>query len=223
MVYLVAGICVLNVIMWIIFGIKFKKIFSPDGMIEKARTGMNTLLRSMQKNTMDNVNLVNETIQKLEQAKIAAERKVDQLNRKLELIQTEENMSRYQSSLHETVRQVPKHPQIDPNVAYEVKTPVQSGLFDDLNKGKLKVIQPEDEVHITSSGASYKEVPVISAPVFDENLGPEMMAQDVPKVAPKKSREEQVMYLFRNGQGVSEIASSLKMTEVEVQFIIDLN
>lgn len=211
MIYLVAALCVFNVIMWIIFGIRFHKIFSPDGMIEKARDGMNRLLRSMQKNTIDNVNLVNETIQKLEQSKIAAERKIDEINRKLELLNAEAGMVQFRESVKKSF--------IDPNAVYAVNKPVQKDLF-----------EKPDEIHVTDNGASYKEVPMLDArvleekPAFEEKtVMEEIPVKVIPKVGPKKSVDEQVMNLFRNGHKVSDIASELNLSETEVQFVIDLN
>ncbi len=209
--------------MWIIFGIRFKKIFSPDGMIEKAREGMNRLLRSMQKNTFENVNLVNESIQKLEQAKIAAERKVEEINRKIELLNAEAGMVQFRDKIQEQVKQPLRQPVtagIDPNAAYSVKTPVQKDLFSsDVHPLKTN----RDEIVVTPSGAAYKEVPMITTKMFEEKPSDGDSPKTASVISPKKSVDEQVMYLFNNGYSVSDIASNLKLSEVEVQFVIDLN
>lgn len=209
--------------MWIIFGIRFKKIFSPDGMLEKAREGMNRLLRSMQKNTFDNVNLVNESIQKLEQAKIAAERKVEEINRKIELMNAEAGMVQFREKIQEQVKQPLRQPVttgIDPNAVYSVKAPVQKDLFSqDVHPLKTN----KDEIIVTTSGAAYKEVPMITTKMVDEKPVPEENLKVTPVISPKKSVDEQVMYLFNNGYSVSEIASNLNLSEVEVQFVIDLS
>jgi len=211
--------------MWIIFGIKFKKIFSPDGMMEKARNGMNGLLRSMQKNTVDNINLVNETIQKLKQAQIEAERKVEQINKKLELLQNEANMMQFNKSVSKATAQTsqPKQPAVDPNAVYEVKPPVQNDLFESYRESLTKVIQPKDETVVTETGAAYKEVPVISTKVFDENLVSDIFSKPVPKITPEKTVNEKVLYLFNNGYSVEDIAAKLSVSETEVQLIIDLS
>ena len=215
--------------MWIVFGLKFKKIFSPDGMLDKARNGMNGLLRSMQKNTVDNINLVNETIQKLKQTQIEAERKVELLNKKLELLQNEVNMKQFNQAVVQATKQTkPKSPQnktaaVDPNAAYEVKAPAQNDLFESYRENLTTIIQPKDETVVTETGAAYKEVPVFSTKVIDENMVANVFAQDIPKVTPKKSIEERVLYLFNNGYSVADISRELSVSEVEVQFIIDLN
>lgn len=217
--------------MWIIFGIRFHKIFSPDGMIDKARDGMNRLLSSMQKNTMTSVNLVNETIQKLEQSKIAAERKVDEINKRIELLSREAGMLQFQQTVNQTVQQPIRQPAkqvfVDPNAVYSVKKNEnkdgQGDLFDSMSSSGVTPIVPKDEVFVTSSGAAYKEVPMISTRVLDETPASDEGAQVIPKITPKKSINEQVMELFNNGFDVSEIASKLNLSEVEVQFIIDLS
>lgn len=217
--------------MWIIFGIRFHKIFSPDGMIDKARDGMNRLLSSMQKNTMTSVNLVNETIQKLEQSKIAAERKVDEINKRIELLSREAGMLQFQQTVNQTVQQPVRQPAkqvfVDPNAVYSVKKNEnkdgQGDLFDSMSSSGVTPIVPKDEVFVTSSGAAYKEVPMISTRVLDETPASDEGAQVIPKITPKKSINEQVMELFNNGFDVSEIASKLNLSEVEVQFIIDLS
>lgn len=199
--------------MWIVFGIKFKKRFSTDEVIEKAREDMNALLRSMQKNTVNNVNLVNDTIEKLEQARIAAERKVEQINKKIELLNKEVAMKQFHSDIQENIRPVEnKKPIVNPEAAYEVKIPKQNNLFE-------HPIEMKDETFVTPSGASYKEVPVITTKMYEDNGSGKA---EVKKIVPEQSIEDKVKYLLGNGYKVSDIASKLGLSETEVQFVIDL-
>ena len=204
--------------MWIVFGIRFNKIFSPDGMIEKAREKMNRLLGTMQKSTVDNVNLVRETISKLEQTRIAAERKVDEINRRIELLNSEAGLIRAGENGQKSQIRNTEKPLVDPNAVYSVKVPVQKELFEDEKTAVVKNLS-RDETFVTQSGASYKEVPMYDAKLVDESP----VNSTIPKITPKKTVDEQVMVLLNNGYKISDIASQLGLSETEVQFVIDLN
>lgn len=214
MIYLVGGLCVFNIVMWIVFMVRFNKRFSSEQYINKARDDMNVLVSSMQKNTVRNIQLVKETIEDLEKARVAAERKAEQISKRIELLNQEIDMKNF----HQTVQQKVKGVGVDPNAVYSINQ-TQNKILEKPAEQKAKPLEIKDEIHVTSTGASYKEVPVITGNFYDEKDG----SRQVVKVQPKKNIDEQVIYLKQNGLSVSDIASRLNISETEVQFIIDLN
>lgn len=200
--------------------IRFNKRFSAENYINKARDDMNALVRSMQKTTVNNVQLVKDTIQELEKTRAAAEKKVELLNKKISTINNEIAMAKFHESLQNTVKGISEEkqeqqPPVDPEAVYAVSSR-QQNLFSSLSgTGDLKL---KDETRVTDSGASYKEVPVISGNFYAE----EETGSGIRKINPEKSFNEKVMYLYNNGVSVSDIASKLGRSRTEVQFVIDL-
>ena len=89
MVYLVGGICVLNVILWIVFFVKFNRRFSTKKIVDQTRTEINELLKDLQRNTAGSIDLINSSIERLKRINAEADQKINQLNKKLELINSD--------------------------------------------------------------------------------------------------------------------------------------
>lgn len=205
--------------------IRFNKRFSAESYINKAREDMNALVRSMQKTTFNNVQLVKDTVQELEKARAAAEQKVEILNKRINTINNEIAMAQFHETVQNTVKgsaEVKREPKpvenrmsVDPNAVYAVSSRQQSLFGHMTESGNLEL---KDETLVTQSGASYKEVPVISGNFYDG----EETGSGIRKVNPEKTFNEKVIYLYRNGVSVSDIASKLGRSQTEVQFVIDL-
>ena len=53
--YVVVFLCIFNVVMWMVFLWKFKKLFTTDNVIEETRVQYNNLIADMNKNTHNNI------------------------------------------------------------------------------------------------------------------------------------------------------------------------
>src|SRR5574344_3171092 len=69
-------ICILNVIMWIIFANKFKKLFSTDDIIAKTREELNHMIIDVNRNADRNITLIEEKIKELKSVTAEAERRL---------------------------------------------------------------------------------------------------------------------------------------------------
>src|SRR5574344_1219368 len=67
-------ICILNVIMWIIFANKFKKLFSTDDIIQNTRNELNKMLADVNRNADRNITLIDEKIKELKSVTAEADR-----------------------------------------------------------------------------------------------------------------------------------------------------
>lgn len=221
-------ICV--VIMSIIL-FKFKKLFSTDSIIEKTRARMNQLISDINRNANTDIELLNESTRRIRSLLKDADEKMTAFNeatqRLREMIaETEKltnknrtkkifvNNSLYdENPLKSSYSDKQKKNQyiknyIDPDSSYEIKNDDGQGTLFDENDMILK-----DETKITPEGAAYKEVPLIITKVYDDNAISENL---------NNSFNDKVAKLFANGMTVEEIATELKCSTSEVQFIIDM-
>lgn len=220
-VYIVTGLCIINVTLWIVFSVKFNKRFSTKSVIEKTRQEMNQLLSELQKNTAYNIDLLNAQADSLRALGTETEKKIEQLNKKIQLLYTESQKVEGARQVQETVRQAVKkdtgtytvphgnRAYINPDSTFKINKPAQKDLFEER-------IEVRDEITLTQDGAAYREVPVITSRMVDE-----------PVVKPVKNSKDkkalQVVDLFRSGHSVKEITQELNLSEIEVQLILDMN
>ena len=171
MVYLVGGICVLNVILWIVFFVKFNRRFSTKKIVDQTRTEINELLKDLQRNTAGSIDLINSSIERLKRINAEADQKINQLNKKLELINSDISIKKGAEQLHNQINSTIKktqnkgYPPVNSSLSYEVKKSPQGELFSDERE---EVLEVKDDVVLTPDGAALREVPVITAKVLDE-------------------------------------------------------
>lgn len=206
MVYLVAGICILNVVLWIAFAVRFRKIFSTDEIVSKTKTEVEKVLRDMQRQTSYNIDLLNGTIDRLRIINAEAEKKIDQLNKKLALVNSDMNAKQGATQIRDTIRQSVR-PAVKPTDVYQVNKPALKDLFEEPQ------VPVKDEVILTREGAAYREVPVISTRILEEKKASGVS---------RKDSSEKVLELYNQGYSVDDIVKELKLSVTEVQFIIDM-
>ena len=65
MVFLVVILCITNILLWIVFLLKFKSLFSTEDIIEKTRSELNKLVMDINNNTDRNITVYNESSKNL--------------------------------------------------------------------------------------------------------------------------------------------------------------
>lgn len=65
---IIVTMCVINIVLWIIFFVKFKNLFSTEDVIRKTRDQISLLMTEVNRNTLDNINLIDSKIEELNQA-----------------------------------------------------------------------------------------------------------------------------------------------------------
>ena len=83
-VFLVSSLTLINLLLWLVFLFRFKKLFSADDIMVKFREGMDGLIAEAQRNTLANINLIEDKIKDLKAASAEAERKVSILRHELQ-------------------------------------------------------------------------------------------------------------------------------------------
>ena len=225
MLFFVISVLLVNIILWIVFLVRFKNLFSTDGIIEKTEQKMNQFVHEIDLAADRDTYLAKETSNRIKSL-------LEEADRKMELFK--EATSRLRDMIAEadrinkgkayTINPALTKPKIDPDSAYEVNIkPQQGSLFDQNEKPEktntykpaVKPIQ-KNETNVTEDGAAYHEIPLIITKVYDEE--PKTMTSE----EIKKNMNHLVRKLLDEGKNVEEIAKKLNCSITEIQFIIDM-
>ena len=77
---IIALLCVINLVLWLIFFLKFKKLFSTDDVIQKTREQYELLLNDVNRNALSNIDLIQMKIDELQSLIDIADRRLTTLN-----------------------------------------------------------------------------------------------------------------------------------------------
>lgn len=230
-VFLVSSLTLINLLLWLVFLFRFKKLFSADDIMLKFRDGMDGLIREAQHNTLSNINLIDDKIKELKAASAEAERKVAILRHEL---QTAEKSAALQAQLSmqsaaAAIQTVPKSPAKKGRSKTASKSSARgasskaaaaykqnelpgedeafalTGLF---KENAQKSLFEEPQITVTRDGNSYGKVPIVS--MSDE------------PIKPKKPFVRRVRELAELGKTVEEIADATNHSTTEVQLVLDM-
>lgn len=219
MIFFAISVLIINFILWAVFLIRFKRLFSTEQIIEKTEQKVNHFIKEIDMAADRDTFLAKETSKRLQSM-------LDEADRKMELFQEATNRLRDMIAEADKINKGQKYtfkPVPDPESAYELSIkntkPEQGKLFENTDTysaySKPKNIQ-KDETLVTQDGAAYREIPLIITKVLDEQ--PHKLTDE----EKKKKLPELVRKMFREGVPPEEIAANLNCSITEVQFIIDL-
>ena len=90
---IIALLCVINLVLWLIFFLKFKKLFSTDDVIQKTREQYELLLNDVNRNALSNIDLIQMKIDELQSLIDIADRRLTTLNNEEQFISQKINFS----------------------------------------------------------------------------------------------------------------------------------
>lgn len=217
----VIAITIINVILWIVFLIKFKRLFSTDDVIAKTRSEMNNMIIDINRNTERDITLIDDRTQKLKLI-------IADADKRIALAREEESKRTSVKELHTVVskgtaarraadnyRRTAGQEKPEPEFAYNVTDSgiqaagVQQTLFDQ----NAKKIDTSVNMTVREDGAAVAEVPVIA---------PKVYFSETP-IAPEKDFNKQVTEFASAGLTVEQIAKKLSCSTSEVQMVLDMN
>lgn len=229
----VAALILLNLLLWAVFLIKFKKLFTTEKIMLEFRAGMERLSSDLQRNTVSSVNLIEEKIRALKEASAEAERKIAIAERRLDTLKNEralfEQGAFLQSQISGRSADIPEKARSKKKPAAKAaveryrksaplkETPVPgadavyalTGLFKE-NAQKSLFEDAGQTVTVTSDGDSYGKIPLVKPEiVFSEN-----------QIVPKKDFLSQVRDLNALGKNVEEIAAETGRSTTEVDLVL---
>ena len=220
MTFFVISVLFVNIILWAIMLIRFKRLFSTDKIIEKTEQKLNHLIKEIDMAADRDTYLARETSKRIKN-------QIEEAESKMELFKEATSRLRDMIAEADKINKGQKYtiqPAIDSESAYEInvsnKKPEQGNLFEQNNDTysdlrNKKSIQ-KNETIVTSDGAAIQEVPLIITKVYDDQ--PNKMTE----AEKKKNLSLNVRRLFSEGMSADEISKKLNCSITEVQFIIDL-
>ena len=243
----VISVCAVNLILWIIFLIRFKKIFSTDSIIEKTREQMNKFISDIDSATDRDVylsgeaskriqKLLDEEDKKLEMFNEASSRlrdmiaeadRINKLSNKNSTIfgdfnkiqPTKKNYNNNINAYLENARKASKQ-----NAQSELINPdatfepVKSEQGSLFDEKHESIIKPE--MNVTSDGAAYKEVPLIITDVYQDSVELPVIESSTPVKEKNDSLKKRVQDLYEQGMDSEQIASQVSCSVTEVEMII---
>ena len=217
------AIVAINVALWVIFLIRFKRLFSPDDVIEKTRAEMDNMIRDINNNTVRAIDIIDDRKKQLN-------RLIEEADRRIALARSEEAKKISVSALRDTldkkaVSEVSRRAantykknalrsRPAPDASYAVTgegeaiSERQHSLFDD----RQEEVRTKTEMNVMRDGTSYAKVPVIK---------PDVYFSETP-IVPKKNFTKQVLEMAEMGLAIEQIAKQLSCSKTEVQMILDM-
>ncbi|MCR4899292.1 MAG: hypothetical protein K5907_00565 [Treponema sp.] len=221
MIFFVISVLTLNLILWAVFLIRFKKLFSTDQIIEKTEEKMNHFVREIDMAADRDTYLAKETSKRLKSMLDDADQKMELFKeasqRLRDMIAEADKINKGKAySLNEIIQKK----SIEPDDAFELtlsgtKKETQQGSLFEQNKESVKSIQ-KNRTNVTPDGAAYHEIPLIITKVYDEEK-PKLTPEEI-----KKNMKHLVRKLLDEGAQADEIAQKLNCSITEIQFIIDM-
>ncbi|MBR1639732.1 MAG: hypothetical protein IJ688_10145 [Treponema sp.] len=224
--YIAIILSVINIILLLYIIIRFKKLFSTDGIIEKTKSQMNKVIADINNNADRDIKLVNETSRRIKALMNDADKKMDQFRQASELLKN--TIAEADSAVRKNGRKTiyvqnerlaaitpvgNPNAYVNPSAAYAANT--QQSLFEEENTVQPSIADSADEINVREDGAAYKQVPLFVTKVYeDKPLGEDSKNS--------KSINKKVEKLYEQGYKIEEIAAQLSCSISEVQFIIDL-
>ncbi len=227
MTFLIITLCVFNILMWLVFLVKFRKLFSTDDIIAGTKEEMNHIVSDINRNTSRNIDLINEKIRELKSVIAEADRHINMA--KIE-IDKQKNSVVFQNKLNRTSPDSSRPVSIQSAAEKYLRSSVsvQNELeFSVTEEGRRQIesVQSgkdfDDEVIVSPAGTQFKVERDGSSYASVPVIGPEVHYSDDP-VTVKHDFKEQVKELHAQGFDAEYIASRLSRSLSEVQLVIDL-
>lgn len=238
-----AFFCVLNIVLWFFFLLKFKRIFSTDDIVESTRAELNNMLADVNRNMGRNLDLVDGSLKELRAVVAEADRHIKLARTELERQQAtaiyqeklekvagshsahESRLSPEQAAAKRYLGRKSARQDIDSALQSEMSySPTHEGnrqtrqgqrdLFSQAEESSDGILQnAETTFTVENDGSSFASIPVID---------PSVSYADVP-IKPKKRFNELVKELYDKGYSIEDIARELDSSTTEVQFSIDMD
>ena len=236
---LISALTMVNLLLWLVFLVRFKKLFSTDDTMTKFREGMESLLSEAQRETALSINVIEEKIRESKAAAAEAERKLAVLRHELHSLeqgaafQAQLNLKTEASALQSQAKAAAKKGRGRQQTAGAASKPAPKGASSKAAAAyKQNELPGEDEAYaltglfkenaqnslfdapqitVTKNGDAYGKVPVLKTDVVvSEN-----------PIKPKKPFARRVRELAQLGKTVEEIADATDHSTTEVQLVLD--
>jgi len=248
MLVFVIVLSLINIVLWLLFLIRFKKLFSTDKIIESTSKKMNKLVNDIDKTTKRDLFLSSESTKRMQAMLDEADAKMELFKeatqRLREMIAEADRISRKlpaNNSIYNNVTEVPFTADNNSNQKAKLTRKNLDSYLQNSSSVKKNTINPDNSYEVVSSqqgdlfNQDYEASPLHDSPMQVTQDGAAF--KEVPLIitkvydeSPKKNTEKskknlskQVQELYNNGKTVEEIANELSCSRTEVQLVIDMN
>jgi len=197
MTFFVISVLTLNIILWLVFLIRFKKLFNTDDIVNKTQKKIEHLVREIDNAADRDTYLARESTKRIQKLLDDADVKMglfkEATQRLRDMIAEADKVNRGQV------------------IKTKITTPEQQSLFDN-----NYTESPKKNLTPSPSPSPEQEAPLIITKVYDDKpkkMTPEEIRKNLNSIVIKK---------FNEGQSADEIAANLNCSITEVQFIIDM-
>lgn len=214
MAFLVSFLVVFNILAWVVFLRNFKKLFTTEDVIEKAKSEINRIVIDLNANAERNISIIDDKINRLRALIAEAEKKIkllDDINTKTAALNDfrvkMEKSARKNILPEKNYLKTAELP--NPENAENLQDGVQSTLFDEVSS-----LNEQVRIQNNNSAAAYSRETIASPEV--SVLGASL------KVRSKSDLKDSIISLFDAGFSVEEIAAKLNCSTTEVSFALSL-
>jgi len=212
--FLVSFLVVFNILAWVVFLRNFKKLFTTEDVIEKAKSEINRIVIDLNANAERNISIIDDKINRLRALIAEAEKKIkllDDINTKTAALNDfrvkMEKSARKNILPEKNYLKTAELP--NPENAENLHDGVQSTLFDEVSS-----LNEQVRIQNNNSAAAYSRETIASPEV--SVLGASL------KVRSKSDLKDSIISLFDAGFSVEEIAAKLNCSTTEVSFALSL-
>lgn len=235
---------IVNIIFWLVFLRKFKKLFSTDDILASTRSEMNEMIADVNRITSRDIDLIESKLKLLKAVAAEADRHAAIIKSEVETAKNELNRNFNSLNLQQTVSRASLiagrqnfNSLSQPNTAGALKA--YENISDGLKSTEVYSITKEgkrflgtqqadlfdqgEETFINSpSGTKFTVNEEGTSVAAIPKIGPNVTFSDNP-IKPKISLNEQIKNLSEQGFSVEEIAKKMNLTTTEVQFSLALD
>ena len=237
---LLSALTLINLLLWLVFLVRFKKLFSVDDIMTTFREGMNNLLKDAERDTALNMNVIDEKIREAKAVVAEAERKVALLRHELQsaeksaVFQAQLNMQSESLALQDqgqekaAAKKGRTKTASKPAAKASTKASSKSAASRAAAAYKQNELPGEDEAYaLTGLFKENAQKSLFDAPQITVNQNgdaygriPVVSMSDNP-IKPKKPFARRVRELAELGKTVEEIADATNHSTTEVQLVLD--
>lgn len=120
---IIVTMCLINLVLWLVFFLKFKSLFSTEDVIRKTREQISQLMSEVNRTTLENINIIDFKIEELNQAvENAGKKKITRTKNYAEKIVEEEPAFEIKVNKPAETKKSKKEKQDIPNIYVAKKT-----------------------------------------------------------------------------------------------------
>lgn len=226
MSYFALILSAINIVLFFIFLIKFKSIFSTDSILEKTAKRVDKMIAELNENAQRDLDLLSSSSRKIKKQLDDAEVQMQLFHEATQRLR--EMLAEVENKKESKVFSVVENKEVHTKKSFQnqISSPIttisqRANAYkqneNSANDYKSNVQQPDlfseekQNMFINESGVAYKEIPLVVTKVVDE----------IPKNQ-KKSLKQSVIELYNQGYTIEQITMELSCSETEVQLIIDM-